>query len=116
MKTSKIQDYRFGRMVVNKEVHTQDLILLPDRIVGNWWRKEGHRLCVTDLQVIFEAQPEVLVVGTGAYGMMKVPEETRQAVEAAGIQMRIAKTGEARKLYNNLREKHRTAGTFHLTC
>jgi len=116
MGVPQIQEYRFGRMVVDGEEHTRDLILLPDRVVSGWWRKEGHRLDVDDLRVVFEAGPEVLVVGTGAYGMMKVPEETRRAVEAAGIQLRAARTGEAWRTYQDLRGRHRTAGAFHLTC
>ncbi|HIE37670.1 MAG TPA: hypothetical protein EYH30_04625 [Anaerolineales bacterium] len=116
METPEIQDYHFGRMSVDGKRYTQDLILLPDRVVANWWRKEGHRLGVEDLEAVFAAAPQVLVVGTGAYGLMEVPEETRRALEAAGIKLRTARTGEAWRLYNGLRKKQRTAGAFHLTC
>jgi hypothetical protein len=116
MKVPEIQDYRFGRMVVDGEPHTRDLILLPDRVVANWWRREGHRLDVEDLQAVLSDAPEVLVVGTGIYGRMQVPEETRRVVEAAGIELRPARTGEAWRTYNDLREQRRTAGAFHLTC
>ena len=116
MKAPQIQDYRFGRMVVDEEQHTRDLILLPDRVVANWWRKEGHRLGVEDLQAVLGVVPEVLVVGTGAYGLMQVPEETRRAVESAGVELRAARTGKAWRMYNDLRERQRTAGAFHLAC
>jgi hypothetical protein len=111
-----IQDYRFGHMTVDGETHARDLILLPERVVADWWRKEGHRLAVEDLQEVLDAAPEVLVVGTGSYGLMKIPDETRQAVEAAGIELRAARTDEAWQTYNDLRERRRTAGAFHLTC
>ena len=116
MKTAEIQSYRFGRMTVDGEVHTNDLILLPDRVIGDWWRREGHILEAGDLQTVFDVNPDVLVVGTGAYGMMKVPNETYKVLENAGIQIQVAKTGEAWRLYNSLRQKQRTAGAFHLTC
>jgi hypothetical protein len=103
-------------MVVDEEPHTRDLILFPDRVSPNWWRETGHRLDVADLAQVLDAAPEILVVGTGAYGLMKVPQETRQAVEAAGIELRTARTGEAWQTYNDLREQHRTVGAFHLTC
>jgi hypothetical protein len=103
-------------MVVDEEQHTRDLILLPDRVITNWWRKTGHRLDVDDLRQVLDAAPEVLVVGTGAYGMMNVPPETRQAVGAAGIELQVARTGEAWQTYNDLREQRRTVGAFHLTC
>ena len=103
-------------MVVNGKQHTRDLILLPDRVVANWWRKNGHRLDVEDLREVLDAGVEVLVVGTGAYGRMSVPEETSQALEAAGIELRAARTGEAWQTYNDLLTHQRTAGAFHLTC
>jgi len=116
MEGPEIEDYQFGRMVVDGELHTQDLILLPDRVVANWWRKEGHRLDVEDLREVLDAAPKVLVVGTGAYGRMKVPEGIRQTLEAASIELRAARTGEAWRLYNDLRERQRTVGAFHLAC
>jgi hypothetical protein len=103
-------------MVVDGEEHTQDLILLPERVVANWWRKDGHRLVAADLKEVLDAAPEALVVGTGAYGLMRVPEETRRAVEAAGIQLHVARTGKAWRLFNDLQSCHRTAGVFHIAC
>jgi hypothetical protein len=103
-------------MIVDGEKYTNDLILLPDRVVPNWWREHGHRLSVKDLNEVFDAQLEVLVVGTGAYGAMKVPHETRQATREAGVELRITETGKAWQVYNDLREKRKTAGAFHLSC
>ncbi|MCP4536375.1 MAG: hypothetical protein GY832_04440 [Chloroflexi bacterium] len=116
MKPPEIQDYQFGRMVVDGNQHAQDLILLPDQVIANWWRKTGHKLDIEDLQKVLDTAPEVLVVGTGAHGMMDVPPETRQAVETAGIELQAAPTGEAWQMYNDLREQRRTVGAFHLTC
>ncbi len=116
MKSPEVQGYRFGQIVVDGEQHTRDLILLPGRVVANWWRKDGHRLDVDDLREVLDAAPEVLVVGTGAQGLMNVPQKTRRTVEAAGIELRVAPTGEAWQTYNDLRERQRTAGAFHLTC
>ena len=116
MGAPEIQDYQFKHMVVDGAQYTRDLILLPDRVVENWWRKNGHRLGIEDLREVLDAGPKVLVVGTGAYGLVKVPRETRRAVEAAGIQLRAARTGKAWRLYNELREQQPTAGAFHLAC
>ena len=48
----RISLYDFGRIVVDGDFHTRDLIIHPDRIVGAWWRKEGHRLFVDDLATV----------------------------------------------------------------
>jgi len=73
-------------------------------------------LMSNDLVAVMEATPEVLVVGTGASGMMEVSQETRLALEVAGIELRAARTSEAWQVYNDLRLEKRTAGAFHLTC
>lgn len=116
MRDPQVESYSFGHIVVEGEEHTNDLILLPDRVFPNWWRDQGHRLSADDLEAVFEAQPEVLVVGTGASGVMDVPRETRQAVRDAGIELEVARTGEAWRRYNDLQQGRPTAGAFHLTC
>ena len=61
----------------------------------------------------------VLIVGTGAYGRMAVPEATRRWLAAQGIEVHIAPTSEAAKLLNELLAADpagRVAGAFHLTC
>ncbi len=116
----EIQAYRFGQMTVDGQRYTADLILLPGGILPNWWRQAGHRLATEDLAAVLnpEAGVRVLVIGTGAYGMMKVPPETVTAIEAAGIDVRIVPTGRAWRVYNDLcaRRPQATAGAFHLTC
>ncbi|MGD2147845.1 MAG: MTH938/NDUFAF3 family protein [Anaerolineae bacterium] len=116
MDTPRVDSYRFGQMEVDGEVHRSDLILLPDRVIPNWWREQGHVLRLPDLDPVVAAQPEVLVIGTGAHGAMRVPLGTRQALRAIGVEVRAATTGQACDIYNSLREKRRTAGAFHLTC
>lgn len=116
MSAPKIESYKFGQMVINGKTHTNDVILLPSRVISDWWREEGHRLSEADLEEVLDARPEVLVVGTGANGLMKVPPGTRQAIKDGGIELKIAKTGSAWKLYNDEQQGHDTAGAFHLTC
>ncbi len=111
-----IQNYRFGQMTVNGELFTRDLIILPDRIIPDWWRRDGHSLEPDDLKEILDTGVCILVAGTGAYGRMKILPETRKAAMAHGIRMEIAPTGDAWKIYNELSKTEKTAGAFHLTC
>jgi len=39
-----IEHYSFGRIVIDGKEYTKDLIIYPDKIRANWWRKEGHKL------------------------------------------------------------------------
>jgi hypothetical protein len=71
----RIDGYRFGHVVVDGEWQTRDVIVLPDRVLTDWWRADGHRLGLADLDDVIEDQPECLVVGTGAYGQMRPDPE-----------------------------------------
>jgi hypothetical protein len=49
---ARLSDYEFGRIKVDGAEHTRDLIVLPDRVVGNWWRRDGHSLVIDDLEAV----------------------------------------------------------------
>jgi hypothetical protein len=116
MATSRIESYQFGRIVIDGELHTKDAIILPDRVVGAWWRIEGHVLNPEDLVAIFDAAPEVLVVGTGSHGMLHVTSETQRALDAANIELIALSTAEACRTYNQIHAEKPTAAALHLTC
>jgi hypothetical protein len=102
--------------VIDGQVFTSDVIIYPDRIDASWWRKEGHQLQVEDIEGILKAKPEVLVVGTGAIGRMRVMPETAKKLEEAGIKLIARQTGEAWKLYNELAKSAKIVAALHLTC
>jgi hypothetical protein len=53
MPTPEIESCRCGRVVIiDGQVHEQDIIILPDRVVGGWWRKERHALHPDDLKAL----------------------------------------------------------------
>jgi hypothetical protein len=63
---ASLEDYSFGRITVDGSEQTRDLIVLPDRVVTNWWRRQGHSLAINDLNEVLDALPERLIVGVGA--------------------------------------------------
>ncbi len=111
-----ITQYSFGKIVINGRAYTSDVIIYPGRVDDKWWRREGHQLQAEDLAAVVEAGPEAVVVGTGDMGLMKVPAQTKAYLESKGIEVRIARTGQAVRLFNELQEKKRTVACLHLTC
>jgi len=111
-----IESYDFGRIVINGRKFGSDLIIFPDRVNGNWWRKEGHILSVDDVKEIVEAKPEVLVVGTGYSGLMKIHPQTERYLESSGIELIAAKTEKACNIYNDLSKSRNVIAALHLTC
>jgi hypothetical protein len=111
-----IESYRFGQIVIDGQKYTSDLIIFPDRIKSSWWRKSGHRLLLDDLEDVLKEEPEVLVVGTGAAGVMKVEEEVKKHTQEKGITLIIEKTKKAIEMFNVHSSTKKTIGAFHLTC
>jgi hypothetical protein len=111
-----IDSYDFGRIVINGKCYNTDLIVFSYKVRDGWWRKEGHRLDVEDLRDVLEVKPEVLVVGTGYSGLMRVPAETRGYVESEGIEFIAQKTAEACETFNCLVKSRKVVAALHLTC
>lgn len=112
-----IENYGFGSMTVMGKKYRNDLKIIDNEIVGNWWRREGHALYAEDIDDILYSTAEVLVVGTGAYGGLKVTEEAARAIKGRGIELVAVPTKEAVTLFNTLHgQGKRVAGAFHLTC
>lgn len=116
MSAPKIEAYRFGQLVIDGQIYTKDVIILPDQIVGGWWRQEGHAVQPDDLAAVLKAEPEILIVGQGASGRMRVTSESEQTLQAASIELIAQPTEQACQTYNQMRGQRRVAAALHLTC
>ena len=113
----RIDSYSFGVMKIEGAEYRADLIVFPDRIKPNWWRKQGHSLAIEDLRDALDFEPEVLIVGKGASGMMVIPALTKEMIQGKGIELIAYNTGQAWGVFNEQVEKGRkVVGAFHLTC
>jgi len=110
----RITQYSFGSITIDGRTYRGDVIIYPDRVDPSWWRVKGHSLSPEDLKDVISAQPETLIIGTGAYGAMEVPESTIKFLRSKGISLHIAKTAEAVKIFNS--SKGRTIACLHLSC
>ena len=112
-----IDSYNFGRICINGEIYTKDVIIRPNKVQGNWWRKQGHKLAIEDIREIIEQDnPETLVVGTGKFGLMKILPETEAYLSRNNVRIIAQKTDDACKTFNKLSEAGKVIGAFHLTC
>ena len=112
----KIEHYSFGRITIDGKTYTSDVIIYPGKVDTSWWRKQGHNLEVADLKDVISAKPQVLVVGTGATGFMKVPKETLSHLESKGIEVHVERTDKAAELFNQLQKDKIVIAALHLTC
>lgn len=113
--TPRIDSYRFGEIVIDGVAYHKDVIILDNRVIENWWRAEGHRLSIHDLSEILDSKPTAIVIGTGAYGRMRVPDEIRGALKNAGCKVIIQRTKTACESFNQFRGPG-IGAALHLTC
>jgi hypothetical protein len=111
-----IESYSFGQIKIDGQHYTTDVIIYPERVDAGWWRKEGHSLCAEDLRDIIAAKPEVLIIGCGASGVLKIPPQTQDYITSLGIELIALPTGTACRRYNELSKKKRVVAGLHLTC
>jgi len=111
-----IDSYTFGSIVIDGRSFTADVKIVDGKVVPDWWRKVGHSICKEDIADILSAKPDVLIIGTGAYGAMAVPEGFRKLVESEGIELIAQPTARAVDVYNELAAAKKVAAGFHLTC
>ncbi len=119
-----IDSYEFGTIVIKGRRYSSDVIIYPDRVKDDWWRKEGHQLCIDDLEDVIEENPDTIVVGKGNPGLMRVLPETEEYIKSKGIKLIIQSTKEACKTYNQLSSpptagfstSQKVIALLHLTC
>jgi hypothetical protein len=112
---ARLEDYRFGRVTVDGREHTRDLIVLPDRVVPDWWRREGHSLAIEDLDEVVDELPGRLVLGVGAHGRLRPDAAVIAELERRGVEVECLPTEAAVRRYGELDERN-TAAALHLTC
>ena len=113
----KIEHYEFGRIKIDGKTYTSDLIICPDGVRTDWWRKDGHSLHPQDLDTVLdEVKPETLIIGRGANGILTVPEKTRAWLDHKGIKLIDLPSDKACQQYNQLAKTTRVIAGLHLTC
>ena len=113
----KIQNYRFGKMTIDNQAFTSDLLIGPDKIHSNWRRQKGHALTMADIETLLEQiKPDIFIMGTGYFGRVKIDNAVKQQLAARQIELISARSDMAVQQYNTLYQRKRVLAGFHLTC
>ncbi len=111
-----VEAYSFGMIIIDGITYTKDVIILPEGVIDHWRRRSGHNLITEDIPAVFDASPEILVIGCGSLDRMKISEEVIQKAKQEGIHVFCLPTGQAWQVYNTKKDDSRVAAAFHLTC
>jgi hypothetical protein len=112
----RVDRYGFGKIVINGKRYGKDVIITPKGEVKEWWRTRGHEVRVKDLEPIEGEEFDVLIIGTGYFGIVKVLSEVEEWAKKRRVELVAMPTKEACKVYNEVSGKKKVAAALHLTC
>jgi len=116
-----IDSVKFGEITVEGRKYFHDIVIYPSGKVERRKkeiskRKHGtsHKFDPEELREYLKEDFDVLIVGTGIYGALKLLPDAREIVRDKKL---IEKpTPEAIRLFNELRKDKKVLGVFHITC
>jgi len=112
----KIEQYIFGKIKINGESYSSDLIIYSDKINTSWWREKGHLVQIKDIDEILKYKPDILIIGTGYMGLMKVEQKVKEELSNLKIKFYIERNKKAVEIFNNIQTDKKVVAAFHLTC
>jgi len=89
---ARIENYSPGRVVIDGVELNRDVIVLPNRVLPNWWRREGHSLVIEDLEDVLDELPGRLIVGCGYSSRLEPDPSVIEALERRGVKVEALPT------------------------
>ena len=112
-----ITDFSFGRIVAKGQTCNNDIKIVQGTLVTDWWRKSGHVVEIEDVQDALNTELEILVIGKGQPGYMRIADSLRQHLAEKNVKVIEEPTAKAIETFNRLyKEGKRVAGGFHVGC
>ena len=115
---ARIESYSPGHVIVDGVELNRDVIVLPNRVLPDWWRRDGHSLVIEDLEDVLDELPERLIVGCGYAGRLEPDPTVIEALTRRGVKVEALPTAEAVARFEELEARNPAvvAAALHLTC
>ena len=84
---------------VNDQVHATSIALAPDRLLGEWRPTPVAELAEDDFESVLGAEPELILLGTGATNIFP-PRELTFSFARRGIGFEVMDTAAAARTFN----------------
>ena len=111
----RINGTNFGSITVDGKRYPHDVWIFADGSIRR--RDRDHEFTLDELDVLLERRPELVIVGTGQSGCVKIANESIEHATKRGVEVRSDVTPNALERFNEaIRTRRRVAGTFHVTC
>ncbi|MBD3282646.1 MAG: hypothetical protein GF387_03530 [Candidatus Portnoybacteria bacterium] len=117
-----INSTKFGQIVVDNEKYGQVLIV-GDSVIERESEKlkkvfgTSHKIGDWEIDALLKNNPDIVVIGTGQSGVMKVGDDFLNKMEKEGVNVFSGITPRAIKKYNEEMEKGKSVNALiHTTC
>ncbi len=106
-----IDEYKFGMFKIDGKKYYDDVKILNNRI--KLWECHSRVITSTDIDELLVTNPQVIIIGLGAGGLISVADDVRDTLRMRKIAFFAEKNLKACDLYNKaLREGKRVAAIF----
>ena len=102
----KIQEYKLGSFIIEGRQFIGNVKIIGSK-VRYWEKPENQNLDVNNLQDLIDSGSEFLLIGTGAAGLLKVPDHVKKAITEKGIALFTGKTQDMVKRFNDLHKENK---------
>jgi hypothetical protein len=111
----------FGSITIDGQEYEHDVLIRLDGRVKRRKKKlskevygTSHTISLAEAEHIYEPGAEVLLIGSGTYGMVSLSPEAANFLESQGVRVELQPTGSAVETWNNLSGS--AIALFHITC
>ncbi|NIP74437.1 MAG: Xcc1710-like domain-containing protein [Gammaproteobacteria bacterium] len=101
-----IRAYRRGELVINEQTVTRSVVVLPQRLIGDWPPQRFEELAMEHVETVVALAPEIILLGTG--GRARLPSaRLAAAVLRRDIGLEAMDTAAACRTFNVLASEGR---------
>ncbi|MBI2109901.1 Mth938-like domain-containing protein [Candidatus Woesearchaeota archaeon] len=111
-----IDEYKFGSFRIKGKNYLDDVKIIGNKVRGYSLMDHRKGLTLEDMKDIIEAKPKIVIIGSGATGLLIINKDVKDFLRTSGSQVIVEKTSDAVGTFNRLtKENNNVAAFLHAT-
>jgi len=105
----------FGSITISGKKYDHDVYVFWDGTVER--RVGDHTVSARQMEYIVKKKPQIIIIGTGQFGIVRVPSESEKLAKEQNIEIVTAPTQQAIRIFNEaMKQGKRVSAIIHVTC
>lgn len=111
-----IDEYKFGSFRIKGKNYLDDVKIIGSKVRSHSLIDHRNGLTLEDVKDILAAKPKIVVIGSGATGLLMINKNVKDFLRTSGTQVIVEKTTDAVNTFNRLvKENNNVAAFLHAT-